>query len=314
MSSVVQIKRRINGAAGAPGGTGFKEGELALNFPGAAGATTKPELWAFDGAAFRRVNPDVTITTQSITLTGGADIGAGYTAWAATPGNVISGSVVIATWGTPAQAYVLTNAAAPGSSASWTSLGGAVSFADATEIHTGTDTTKAINSAILRGETLNAPTATPANDADRIVRLGSAGKIDAGFLSITGLAFTGEFDVTVAYVAPTPAPANGDFRMINKAGAVETSWASKFANNPATVGVGDLMLYQAGTVNKWHHLANTVDTSAYVPKAGATTMTATARLNFSGAAPTGGAAPAIIIDGGTNKGSLENVVVDAGTY
>lgn len=65
MSSLLKIKRRINGAAGAPTGTNV-EGELALNFPGAAGDTTKPELWANDGGGWRVVNPTAAINLSLI--------------------------------------------------------------------------------------------------------------------------------------------------------------------------------------------------------------------------------------------------------
>lgn len=57
MASIVQLLRRINGAAGSPATAGRLEGELFTNFPGAPGSGTLPELWAYDGAQWRRVNP-----------------------------------------------------------------------------------------------------------------------------------------------------------------------------------------------------------------------------------------------------------------
>ena len=186
MTSTIQIKRKINGAAGAPAATGAKEGEIALNFPKAAGATDKPELWAFDGAGWRLANPSVSVSTQSIALPAGADIGAAYTAWATTPANTLTGNVIIATFGTPAGAYILTNPGAPGTAASWTSLGGATTFATQSVVNTGTDTVGAINSATLRGASVAAPTGggtvPVAADKDHLVRLGALGNINPAFI------------------------------------------------------------------------------------------------------------------------------------
>ena len=260
MSNLVQFLRRVNGATASPSTTGRVEGEMAVNMPGAAGTGTKAYIYFYDGTAWRTANPDVTITTQSVNLgVAAGGIGTAYTTWAGIGGNALTGNVVIGTYGTPSQAFVLTNPAAPGTDASWTSLGGAVAFAVAADAQTGTDTVKAINSdilrkevirllgaatdptaqvtaatsagaadkgkmaildtggkldvtllpaaalkgtdfasaatvhagtvadkalnpALLRGETLEAPSGTPANDADRIVRLDAAGKIAAGFI------------------------------------------------------------------------------------------------------------------------------------
>jgi len=383
MANTIKLKRRVGGSQAAPGGG--SEGEVAVYFPGTAGASTKPVIYLHDGVGYRIANPDVTITTQSITLGAAADIGAAYTAWATTPANTITGSVVIATFGTPAQAYVLTNSAAPGLAASWTSLGGAVSFATNAEIRTGTDTTKAINSLGLRGAGKQAPTggagpaagdanyfvlldslgtidpkfirqpapaggggvggdgatviagvatnmfltpaglemrvahtanATPANDVNKLPALDATGKIPAAFLPAGGLQFTGNKDLTVPYVAPTgaAAPKNGDLAFVSKAGALGAGWAAVIVNPPATVGVGDMLVYEGGTVNKWHITASDVDVSGYVPKDGVTAMGATARLNFAGAAPVAGAAPGIVLDGGANNGSVANIYLDCGTF
>lgn len=56
MTATVRQLRRINGAAGAPS-AGGEPGQLCLNFPNAAGSANQPELWAYDGAVWRRVNP-----------------------------------------------------------------------------------------------------------------------------------------------------------------------------------------------------------------------------------------------------------------
>lgn len=55
MAFVIQIKRRIGGTDAPPASGNV--GELAIRFPGAAGDSDQPELWANDGQHFRLVNP-----------------------------------------------------------------------------------------------------------------------------------------------------------------------------------------------------------------------------------------------------------------
>ena len=300
MPSKFQVRRKINGT-GAPGTAGILEGELALAFPGAAGTTTKPEFWAFDGTGWRRVNPDVTISTQSIplggTVTGG--IGAAYNTWIAGATNNLTGNVVIATYGTPAQAYVLTDAAQPGVSGSWTSLGGAVSFAAAADIVTGSDTTKAVNSAGLRGAGLNAPSATPGNDANHFILLDANGKIASGFLPALPSEVRAAVDVTTQLIQPTPPYKSGDIVFVNKAGTVETTWTGAAGQ---TVESGDSLLFD-GT--NWHHIPNATDLSAYVPLAGTAQMAG----NVVWATDQTGND---ILDG--KNGNLKDFVIDCGTY
>lgn len=366
MSSSIQVLRRINGSPGSPTTAGAVEGTLAVNAPGVAGSTGKPSLFFYDGVAWRTVNPDVTITTQSVNLTGsaGADIGAAYATWAAAPGNTLSGSVVIATWGSPAQAYVLTNASAPGTATSWTSLGGAVSFATSVDVLTGSDTLKAINAAGLQSRLTDTPDATPANDARKIPQLGAAGqladgfvpkanaaevlagtsnlkfltpsnlqsrilatpsatpandarklvmldvtgKIDSGFLKFTGIRFKSALDATVAYAAPTPGWNTGDFGVISKTGAVHASWATYLATPvPASVNAGDMVIFDG---SKYHVVANDADLSAYVVKDNVNAMTAAATLSW-----TAPAAKTVIIDGADgSKSEIANVTINCGTY
>lgn len=190
MPSIIQIKRRLGGTEAAPSGTDV-EGELALWFPNDPTHAKKPTLYANDGGGWSVVNPDVTITTQSADLTifGSASVQAASTAFVAANGGTVAkaytGNVVVGTFGSPAQAYVLVDPKNHNKSSGWVSLGGAVSFADATEIHTGTDTTKALNSAILRGESLAAPSTggkASATDEGKLLRLDPAGHLDSAFL------------------------------------------------------------------------------------------------------------------------------------
>lgn len=294
MTDTIQFKRRINGATGSPGAGGAKEGEVAFNAPGAAGATTKPIMYFFDGTAWRTVNPDVTVTTQSVNLgTTGSGPGAGFTA----SGAVISGNVVIGTWGSPAQAYVLTNTAAPGVDASWTSLGGAVSFAVAADIITGTDTTKALNSSALRGATV--VTSAGAGDANKIPRLDATGKLDSSVLPVIAAEVKGSTDPT----AQAPAGSQtGDIWFASKAGTAHTSFAGLTGT---AIGIGDALIFD-GT--NWHAVPNMVDLSAYVPLAGTNLMTG--NIVWSGAA--NNKAGTVIFDG--KGGTIDNVLLDCGTY
>jgi hypothetical protein len=297
MASTVQMKRRINGAAGSPGTTGAKEGEIAFNAPGAAGGTAKPTMYFFDGTAWRVVNPDANVTTQSIALTGGANIGAAFTTWAASPGNAITGSVVIATYGTPAQAYVLTNPTAPGVAASWTSLGGAVSYATGPQIITGTDSTVAINPVGLRAATTL--TSAGAADSNKIPRLGAGGKLDASLLPAGALNAKGATDPTAV---PPVGAVNGDAYFANKAGAANAGYGPGVTGN---VGLGDMLLFD-GTA--WHLVPNATDLTAYVPLAGTNLMTG--GIVWTGAANS--KAGTTVIDG--KGGTADGLLIDCGTY
>lgn len=57
MGQIYKHRRRVDGASGSPDVLTSFLGEIAINFPGAAGTTGTPELWGFDGVAFRLLNP-----------------------------------------------------------------------------------------------------------------------------------------------------------------------------------------------------------------------------------------------------------------
>lgn len=357
MSATIQVKRRINGASGSPTGTS-KAGEVALNFPGAAGATTTPELWASDGTAWRRVNPPAAAPTVGVAaLPGGAigsatGIGGAWTALGTKP----TDPIIIATFA--GSAYLKTGAGA--ADGDWTALGSSTSFATNPETKAGTISTKALTPAnlasmlkvtgdlttpandagyipalgaggkialeflttnfassaeVLAGtvtdktiapDTLQArlvtsPDATPANDARKIVQLNATGKIDAGFLPATASALRGAVDVTAA-IALTPAAKAGEYWFANKAGTVHASWTGAGGQ---TVASGDMVVFD-GT--NFHLVPNDVDLAAYVPLAGTTGMTG----NIAWAGAANNKAGTNIVDG--KGGTLDNVVVDAGTF
>lgn len=302
MASTIKIKRRLTGASGSP--TAGVEGEIALNFAGGASAT--PELYAHGGAlGWLRVNPAANITTQSISLPAAADIGTAYSTWATTPANKITGNVVIATFtptGGVAGAYVLTNPSAPNAAGSWVSLGGAVSFATAAQVVTGTDTVGAINSAVLAGAAVNGATVPATGDAGKYVRVGANGKIAAALLPSDGVTLKGAIAPTAA--APT-APVKGDSYFLNAGGVFPASWTGIATQTGA---IGDRVLWDGAA---WHLVPNGTDLNAYLALAGGT-MAATARVTFATPATAG---LVVRLDGGDpTKSSIDNFSVDAGTY
>jgi len=297
MSNTLQFKRRINGASGSPSTAGAVEGEISFNAPGAAGTTGKPDMFFFDGTGWRTVNPSVTVTSQSINLGATGNIGSAYTTWAATPGNKITGDVVIATFGSPAASYILTTPSAPGVVGSWTALGGATNFATQPQAHAGTDTAGAINAAILRGETT--VTSAGAADADKMPRLDATGKLDATVLPVVASTVKGAVDVTAAKVGTTTYAA-GDIIFANKAGAVHASFPLD-AGSATSVTSGDALVYD-GT--KWHAIPSTVDLAAYVPLAGSNLMAG--KILWAAAGTT------VMLD--LNGNSIDRAVIDAGTF
>jgi hypothetical protein len=304
LANTIQVKRRIGGG-GSPAVGGSLEGEIALAFP--AGQT--PELWAFANNVWNRVNPPAgAITQQAVDLNnpGGGTIGAAAAAWI-TANAAFTGDIVLGTYGTPAQAYILTTPASPNLDGSWTSLGGAVSFADATEIHAGSDTTKAINSAILRGEALKAPSTTGgAADEDRLIRLDANGKIAAAFLPASALTQLGAKNV----VAPigTYTPVQGDSFFVSAAGTVDASWTGIGGQ---TVETGDMVIYD-GT--NFHVVPNETDLNAYLALAGGS-MSDGASITFdttTAAGTAGGAATQVSLDGAGS--SIDGFVIDCGGF
>lgn len=302
MSNSIQIKRRINGAPGAPAAGGSLEGELSLNFPGPAGSAGQPDLYAFDGTGWRHVNPPAAApTVGTVNLPGGTPgtatgIGAAWTAFATKP----TDPIIIASFA--GSAYVKTGAGAV--DADWTSLGSATAFAVAADVIAGTDTSKSINSAALRGGTVNTPSGGTAGvaDADKIIRLNATGQIDSKFLPATPSNVRGSVDPTAALVAPTPPYASGDIVFSNTAGTVDASWTGAAGQ---TVASGDSLIFD-GTA--WHVIPNATDLNAYVPLAGAT-MNDGAKLTFD--VTTGGSGTVVVDAAG---GSIDGAVIDGGTY
>jgi len=184
---------------------------------------------------------------------------------------------------------------------------------DVATVVAGVATNMFLTPAGLEMRVAHTPNATPANDQNKLPALDATGKIPVGFLPAGGLQFTGNKDLTVPYVAPAAgaAPKNGDLAFVSKAGAVDASWNAVLVNPPATVGVGDMLVYEGGTVNKWHITASDVDVSGYVSKAGTSSMAANAKLDFTATPPVAGAT---ILDGGANAPKIENVTLDCGTY
>lgn len=310
MAIPVQLKRRIAGAAGSPAATGFKEGEVALNFPGAAGTTGTPELWAFDGTGWRRVNPTLTVGVAA--LPGGtpgaiAGIGAAWTALTPKP----TDPLVIATFA--GTAYVKTGPG--GADGDWTALGASggdpvvhnlsaqAASADIGAAWTAAAPTKSagVNFALWKGAiyVLTAPAAP-----------GTA----ASWSKLTDIAapltYKGNVDLTAAYAAPNPVWNTGDFGTVQTTGVVGASWPGLTAGD--AVKAGDLIFFD-GT--NYHVVANETDLSAYLPLTGTTAakkMTGAAVVTFDVPAGTG---LVTRIDGGdAAKSKLDNFTIDCGTY
>ena len=301
MTSILAIKRRVGGAQTAPTGTNH-EGEMAAYFPGVAGDTTTPTLYINDGGGWRVANPPAAApTVGTVALPGGTagsktGLGAAWTAFTPKPADPI----IIASFA--GSAYVKTGSG--GVDADWTGLGSSTSFATAGDIHTGTDTAKALNSAVLRGETLNTPSAGTASaaDADKLLRLDANGQLDDKFLKAVPTKVRGGLDVTAAMVAPTPAYTSGDIVFANADGNIDASWTG---TSGQAVKSGDALLFD-GT--NWHHIPNSTDLNAYLALAGGT-MADGAVITFD---TTTGGAGTVILDG--KNGKLKDVQVDAGNY
>lgn len=315
MSTPVQVRRRLNGAAGSPPEAGMLEGEIAVN----AQDGTDPELWFFAGntttgtapanKGWLRLNPKAAApTVGTANLPGGAagskaGIGTAWTALNPKP----TDPIVIASFA--GSAYVKTGAG--GADADWTSLGSSVSFATIAEALAGTNGDKPIASDVLRALSLAAPSNTPANDVNHLVRLNAAGKIDAGFLNIpSGLTFKNAIDVTGAYAAPATAWKTGDFGVVQSSGTVGAGWPGIAAGTAATQG--DMLLFD-GT--NYHMLPQESDLTGFVAKAGANAIANDMVMTW-----TAPAALTTVLDGADATKSqienfnIENCRLDAGTY
>lgn len=313
MPNLIKFKRRINGGSGSPLPNQGVEGEVAFNAPNAAGSVDTPEMYFHDGSNWRRVNPAAVVGMQTIQLgASGADIGAAYAAWAAQAGNVLSGQVTMASFGSPVQTYMLINRAAPTVAGSWYAVGGAIPFATANEVHAGTNAVHALSPKLLRDETLDKPsgpnnTATM-QDADKLIRLDQTGHIDSRFLGFSALTYRSTVDVTAAYTPPNPVWNVGDFGIAAAAGTAHASWPGLVAGE--AVATGDLVLFD-GT--NYHLITNNVNLANFLALAGGT-MEDGAGIVFdtTAAANAGDAATQVVIDG--QGGTIDNVVIDGGTY
>jgi hypothetical protein len=172
----------------------------------------------------------------------------------------------------------------------------------------GTVANKAIAPDQLRAYTKNVPggaggTAQTA-DADYLVRLDATGHIDAGFLTVRGLNYLGNKDLTVAYVAPAGLK-NGDFATVTKKGTADASWPG--FNGKEALDVGDMVIY-GGT--QWHLVQHGIDLNSLVHRSGPNAIIKDMTMTWD--APD---SLATIIDGGDpTKSQIDNVMIDCGTY
>lgn len=327
MPSFVQHRRRIAGASGAPAAAGSLEGELSINFPGAAGTAATPEIWLYDGTGWRRANPPgVSPNVRGVTaVSGGATVQAAFNADAIT---VAAGDIVIYTHAGTAYVYTgPTGVVTTATAANFTALGAAMAIATSAQIRVGTNNTAAVTplalAAVLPPTTLAAGTSGaqaghPTNplaatgvaaDAGRIVVLDATGKVPAALLGVAGLTFKAA-DITAAKPG-TIVHANGTVvtNTAAAAGPVHASWS--VAGNPV-VQPGDMLLSD-GTA--WHHITSAIDLTNVVTKKGPQALDATWVGTM-----TASAAKMVRLDGGDNKKSqisnfdLTNCTLDGGTF
>jgi hypothetical protein len=258
--------------------------------------TTPPTLKIWDGSAWRAVG-HATITVGNATLAGGTigspvGIGAAWTALTTKP----TSDVVIASYAGAAYAKI----GSGGSDADWVALGSSTVFATANEITTGSENSKAIAPDQLRAVTLVAPSATPTNDANKFIRLNPQGKIDPGFLQVSGVTVRSAVDPTAA---PPATPVQGDLHFASAGGVIHTGYGFP----PGTTAKsGDSFLYD-GTA--WHLIPNEVDLNAYLPLAGGTMAATTSKITWPAATA---AAPETYLQ--LSGGHIEGSIVDAGTF
>lgn len=287
----LRLPRRVDGASGPPNAGDFLAGQMALNFPGAAGGGLTPELWAHDGAVFRRVNPSGT-TVRSAQA--GPDQGTVHDTFTADAIDVGTGDIVVYTYG--GSTWIFTgNPGSPAVAADGdlVRVGAFPVYASSQETLAGTVADKAVTPSALQARTLVTPSATPANDADRLVRLGSNGRLHPNFV----FRFYGDVNMTTA-VPGGLVPTGGTWVRNTTAGVPAGSW--NFHQAPSWVGLGDSAYYDG---SRWHHLAN----------AGAFNggrMRAAAKIEWPGAVTAEAGNVLLDLKGGT----IDNAVISGGTF
>jgi hypothetical protein len=167
----------------------------------------------------------------------------------------------------------------------------------------------------LAGGTLTGPL-TLAADAVSVLQPVSYGQLAtelanrlAAFSS--GITFVGNADPTKAYVAPVPAPANGNLYTVNAGGAVDPSWSTHISGTvPANVNIGDQLIWSAAD-SKFHYFPSATSggaSGAYVPLGGTNALTG--GLVWSGV--DGSRKGTLMLDG---KGaSMSGWAIDGGSY
>ena len=139
-------------------------------------------------------------------------------------------------------------------------------------------------------------------DSGKVVMLGTNGQIDSKFINISAVTFQGTVDLTGT---PPATWGTGDYG-IAAASAASGSIDAGFGI-AVDVKKGDMIVK---TATGWEALAQDVDLSSYVSKAGANAIAAGMAMTWT--ASTG---VTTIIDGGdANKSKIDNCSVDCGTF
>lgn len=324
MVNIVRHKHRLagGGGTGSPTAAG-QSGEISINFDVGAGT---PELWSYDGAAWKRINPASAITTAtSAQLITGTATGA-YPDPAALAGAAVNGTSAGAA---DAGKYVRLDAngfltpAILGTNAVATSAGAAdagkivkldaagkidASFQDlatAAEIAAGTANAGVVSADLLAAASVK--TFGSVADDGKYVRVTTTGKIDPSLLPASAMEFKGS---TAATAAAPGTPDVGDVYIVSTAGVFPASWTGIATQAGA---VGDQLIWDGAA---WQLIRKDADLTAYVPLAGTAGVT--------GAAMTSGAVitfnPAAsgnnVLNGatGTNFGAMDKFIIDCGTF
>jgi hypothetical protein len=153
---------------------------------------------------------------------------------------------------------------------------------------------------------VNAPSATPTNDAGKAVLLNAQGKIAPGFFSIPGgFNFRGRVDVTAAGTVPaTPQPGDYVQNSAAAAGPADAAWGTTGTHQPNTILLFDGL--------EWNDVGTNLDLSGFLPLAGGF-MTPTARVEFEVPVGANPAIPPIRLDGVVpEKSAIDNFTLSGG--
>lgn len=237
------------------------------------------------------------VTTARVDLPGGTPgdqtgIGAAWTAYTPKP----TDEIILAVYA--GASYIKSGSGANDSD--WVQTAAPIVYASSAEIIAGTSTAKNISPKGLADAAVSSLSATPANDANKYIRLGANGLLDSRLLDISPLAFKGT-------VNPSDPPPSGAVQGSLYFAANDALPNSGYGFPPNTVTTaGDALIYD-GT--KWYHLPNDNDLSNYLPLDGGSMRTKGATIAWPLATL---GSPEVALD--LNGHQIVNAIIDCGTF